>query len=123
MMSGWFEDNSYSIGNTIYGPARRWNQANPSIQLYLLTDANYNAEGLNTNNVCAAINLVLGPLWGRFLGFGKVKTRAIERLSAGLSAGNNSMKFFRPTDNRTRKTISCANTFGGLGVDLCIATG
>ncbi len=51
---GWLSlGNSYDGG--IYGPARRWNQANPSIQLYLLTDANYNAEGLNTNNVCAAI--------------------------------------------------------------------
>ena len=47
------------LGNTydgeIYGPARRWNQANPTIQLYLRTDALYNAEGLNTNAVCAAI--------------------------------------------------------------------
>jgi hypothetical protein len=51
---GWLSlGNSYDGG--IYGPARRWNQANPSIQLYLLTDANYNAEGLNTNYVCAAI--------------------------------------------------------------------
>jgi predicted Zn-dependent protease len=51
---GWLPlGNSYDGGT--YGPARRWNQANPSIQLYLLTDANYNAEGLNTNSVCAAI--------------------------------------------------------------------
>lgn len=51
---GWLSlGNSYDEG--IYGPARRWNQANPSIQLYLLTDANYNAEGLNTNSVCTAI--------------------------------------------------------------------
>lgn len=51
---GWLPlGNSYDGG--IYGPARRWNQANPTIQLYLLTDSNYNAEGLNTNSVCAAI--------------------------------------------------------------------
>jgi hypothetical protein len=51
---GWLPlGNSYDEG--IYGPARRWNQANPSIQLYLLTDSNYYAEGLNTNSVCAAI--------------------------------------------------------------------
>ncbi len=51
---GWLPlGNSYDEG--IYGPARRWNQANPSIQLYLLTDADYNAEGLNTNSVCTAI--------------------------------------------------------------------
>jgi hypothetical protein len=51
---GWLPlGNAYDGG--VYGPARRWNQANPTIQLYLLTDANYNAEGLNTNSVCAAI--------------------------------------------------------------------
>lgn len=51
---GWLAlGNIYDGG--IYGPARRWNQANPSIQLYLLTDSNYYAENLNTNNVCAAI--------------------------------------------------------------------
>jgi hypothetical protein len=51
---GWLPlGNSYDEGT--YGPARRWNQANPSIQLYILTDANYNAEGLNTNSVCTAI--------------------------------------------------------------------
>jgi hypothetical protein len=51
---GWLPlGNTYDGG--IYGPARRWNQANPTIQLYLRTDANYNAEGLNTNSVCAAI--------------------------------------------------------------------
>jgi hypothetical protein len=51
---GWLPlGNSYDGG--IYGPARRWNQENPSIQLYLLTDSNYYAEGLNTNSVCAAI--------------------------------------------------------------------
>jgi hypothetical protein len=51
---GWLPlGNSYDGGT--YGPARRWNQENPSIQLYLLTDSNYYAEGLNTNSVCAAI--------------------------------------------------------------------
>jgi hypothetical protein len=51
---GWLPlGNIYDGG--IYGPARRWNQENPTIQLYLLTDANYNAEGLNTNSVCTAI--------------------------------------------------------------------
>lgn len=51
---GWLPlGNTYDGG--VYGPARRWNQANPTIQLYLRTDATYNAEGLNTNSVCAAI--------------------------------------------------------------------
>lgn len=51
---GWLPlGNAYDGG--VYGPARRWNQANPTIQLYLCTDANYNAESLNTNSVCAAI--------------------------------------------------------------------
>ncbi|MDD2754105.1 MAG: matrixin family metalloprotease [Methanothrix sp.] len=44
------------LGNIYDGTtACRWNQANPTIQLYLLTDANYYAEGLNTNSVCTAI--------------------------------------------------------------------
>ncbi len=44
------------LGNIYDGTtARRWNQANPTIQLYLLTDTNYYAEGLNTNSVCTAI--------------------------------------------------------------------
>ncbi len=51
---GWLPlGNSYDNG--IYGPARRWNQADPSIPLYLRTDANYYAEGLDTNSVCNAI--------------------------------------------------------------------
>ena len=51
---GWLPlGNSYDAG--VYGPYRRWNQIDPSISLYLLTDSNYNAKGLNTNNVCNAI--------------------------------------------------------------------
>jgi hypothetical protein len=51
------------LGNIYDGTtARRWNQANPTIQLYLLTDANYYAEGLNTNSVCAAIQTAAN-LW------------------------------------------------------------
>jgi predicted Zn-dependent protease len=51
---GWLPLGNIYDGGT-YGPARRWNQENPSIQLYLLTDSNYYAEGLNTNSVCTAI--------------------------------------------------------------------